>query len=59
MLCLSGFELYSRWVPLGYVMEALSNNSCRVINHSTNILVFFQVLARHTNATSHENICIY
>ena len=19
MLCLSGFELYSRWVPLGYV----------------------------------------
>lgn len=43
----------------GYVLEVLSNNSCRVTNHSINILAFFQVLARQTNVTDQESICIY
>ena len=32
MLCLSGFELYSRWVPL---ISSLSNNKATVVDEIT------------------------
>ena len=30
MLCLSGFELYSRWVPLNYVKRTTSEKALKI-----------------------------
>ena len=35
MLCLSGFGLYSRWVPLALVRVAQMEGVCRRFNSST------------------------
>jgi len=46
MLCLSGFELYSRWVPLNNLLEANNiERMCMVIYHK-----FDKTVKMHINS---------
>ena len=53
MLCLSGFELYSRWVPLGSVSSTAYVRLCNCLHASLN---FIQYLL--TNETGVLRNCI-
>ena len=44
MLCLSGFELYSRWVPLTKIFKKVSNVNYSCVNRAQTVHVFFPVL---------------